>query len=396
MTPNDPTEWLVDTLDWAATRDYAGYDYADGLSSRFLRAVPFEHRVLNLGMQELAKRSPVNIRPLLLIPKRKSFKGTGLFISANITAYEVTNNEQYRSEAFRLGRWLLDHRQEQPFGWGHNHRIQTIDRTIPRNTPSIVTLTYVTRALLRLREMGFELPMNLPENIRSTITETLAYERVEGGARINYRAGHAADYTIINANALGAALLLEVAEAYDAPELIELAEPIFEYVATMQTPCGGWAYADPAESSHLSMDNHHNGFVLESFLRRQELRQDGRYEGVIADALHFHRESLFRPDGAPNWDEHAAYPRDIHAASQGIITFTRAGDHAFAKQILDWTIDQLHQGNGRFAYRKGRIVTRRFTLMRWCQAWMARALATVVAHSRDDKQCIPNPVPRPV
>jgi hypothetical protein len=32
-------------------------------------------------------------------------------------------------------------------------------------------------------------------------------------------------------------------------------------------------------------------------------------------------------------------------------------------------------GDGRFYYRKGRYYTKRITLMRWCQAWMAYALA---------------------
>jgi hypothetical protein len=55
--------------------------------------------------------------------------------------------------------------------------------------------------------------------------------------------------------------------------------------------------------------------------------------------------------------------------------FTYAGEHEFARRILEWVFESLHAGNGAFYYRKERFFTRRVTLMRWCQAWMAYAMA---------------------
>jgi hypothetical protein len=132
------------------------------------------------------------------------------------------------------------------------------------------------------------------------------------------------------------------------------------------------------------MDNHHNGFVIEAFQRYHDVTGMDRYEETLSEALAFYREALFEESGAPNFDEANAYPRDIHAATQGVLVFTYAGDLAFASRILAWTLDALHAGDGRFYFRKHRYHTKRHVLMRWCQAWMAYAISeyldAVIAH----------------
>lgn len=390
----DPIALLEATLAWARHRDYAGYDYADGMSSRIRELLPFEHPYLNLAFQESAKRAPVNVRPLLRIPRRRSFKGSGLFVSANLAAHALTGDPRYHVEAVRLGRWLLAHRRDSPFGWGHNHHLQTRSGTVSRNTPSIVTVTYVTRALIELEATGMEVPFDVPTEIEGFVRGPLGFEQISEGGRIDYRAQSSAPYTVLNANALAGALLAEVSMAYETPALRDPAEALLRYVAARQHASGGWMYADPPAASHLSMDNHHNGFILESYLRYRRATGDDTFDDTIRRAAAFHRDVLYEPDGAPNWDETRAYPRDIHAAAQGIITFTHLDDHAFARQVLAWTLQSLYAGDGRFRYRQGRLLTRRFTLMRWCQAWMALAVATLAA--AEDNRPIPNVPPRRV
>jgi hypothetical protein len=126
------------------------------------------------------------------------------------------------------------------------------------------------------------------------------------------------------------------------------------------------------------MDNHHNGFIVESLLRHRAVTGSDRYADALDRGLAFYRGTLFKDSGAPNWDERTQFPRDIHGAAQGIITFSEAGDTGFARRILQWTRDELYAGEGRFYYQKRRFYTKRFTLMRWCQAWMAVAVATLL------------------
>ncbi|MFB6131713.1 MAG: antibiotic ABC transporter permease, partial [Salinigranum sp.] len=77
---------LHDTLAYSRERDYVGWDYCDGMSSRILRSLPVESKWLNLAFQETAKRAPVNVRPLLLVEARRNFMGAGLFAMANLNA----------------------------------------------------------------------------------------------------------------------------------------------------------------------------------------------------------------------------------------------------------------------------------------------------------------------
>ncbi len=73
---SDPYYWLCrDALRYASEREYTGWDYADGLSSALVRSLPFEHRYLNLAVQETIKRAPVNLRPLFLVGQRRNYKG---------------------------------------------------------------------------------------------------------------------------------------------------------------------------------------------------------------------------------------------------------------------------------------------------------------------------------
>ncbi|MFP9191284.1 hypothetical protein ACLI4Q_06450 [Natrialbaceae archaeon A-CW1-1] len=154
-----------------------------------------------------------------------------------------------------------------------------------------------------------------------------------------------------------------------------MATEILNYVASQQQPIGGWEYMDPPSASHLGMDNYHNGFIIESFLRYQEVIDADAFAEAVDDALNFYRTMLYDDEGAPCWDEESTYPRDVHAAAQGIVTFTHSGDLEFARKIVDWTLENLYAGDGRFYYQQRKYFTKRFTLMRWCQAWMAYALS---------------------
>lgn len=376
----DPADAHLDqlywTLEYARARQYAGYDYADGLSSPLRSLIPGESRWVNLALQETAKRAPVNIRPLLGVPRRRSFKGCALFATAEHRLAQLTQDDEARHRRDHLLGWLWRQRSTDPFGWGHNHDIQKLDGRVDRNTPNIVTGTFVARAVL---EIGDEAPTPFIDAIETDLPQFIESDLVvetADGPRLRYRPTADADSFVLNANALGGITLVELAEATDTPRLYTLGESVLDYVVDQQHHSGGWRYTDPAGASHLSMDNHHNGFIVESLLRHARVTGSSRYDDAIDDGLAFYRSTLFDATGAPRWDETSTYPRDIHAAAQGIVTFVEAGDLEFAARIIDWTTSTLSDGAGAFHFRQEALYTKRYTLMRWCQAWMAVALSS--------------------
>ncbi|QUO46877.1 MULTISPECIES: antibiotic ABC transporter permease [Halorubrum] len=419
VTDDEAARALEATLAYAREREYTGWDYFDGMSSRFRRWLPVENKWLNIAVQEGIKRFPVNVRRPMLVEQRQSFKGTALFVMANRAAAERAADEGapesnrldaegYRREADRLSAWLVENRSRGYAGFcgGHQHATQGLDERLPARHPGIVSTGYAVRALLSGSEAsgeGTRVPDRfdgldldaagsaegfaaVAESALPFVFEDLNYRETGETARIDYHASaEPGETTVINANAIGARLLLDLHARRPRPELRERAERILDYVAERQAPIGGWYYTDPPSASHLSMDNHHNGFVLESLLRYREVTGSTRYDETLERGLRFYRETLFEPSGAPNWDETSAYPKDVHAAAEGIVLFSAAGDTAFASRILDWTLSELYAGDGRFRYQKRRFYTKRFTLMRWCQAWMAFALGEYLRARRREE-----------
>ena len=367
---------LERTLAYSREREYTGYDYFDGMSSRVLRALPVESKWLNIAVQEGIKRAPVNIRPLFLVERRQNFKGTALFALANAAAYDLTGKQRYAHEVTSLADWLLTNQSDRYDGFcgGHRHEMQQLRERRPADTPNVVTTSYAVKALLRAAEFDPEYA-RVARTADTFLDEALEYRETDHGATIKYHPREDGSYETINGTAVGARLYVDLYAAFGEERFRDRAELLLDHVVAHQEDVGGWTYRIPASSSHLSMDNHHNGFVIESLLRFRDVTGSDRHEEAIERALPFYRNVLFEPDGGPNWDEDSRYPKDIHAATQGIITFSMAGDTAFARSIVRWVLEELYAGNGKFYYQKRRHYTKRFTLMRWCQAWMAYALS---------------------
>jgi hypothetical protein len=96
------------------------------------------------------------------------------------------------------------------------------------------------------------------------------YRSVDGGAKIDYYPKDTADHYTVNAGAIAGRAMLDLHEQFGGESLREKATALLDYVVGCQTDRGGWNYRDPPDASHLSMDTHHNGFVLEGLLRHHE------------------------------------------------------------------------------------------------------------------------------
>lgn len=380
---------LAEALAHARKRDYKGWDYVDGMSSCLLQGLPLDNKWLNIAVQETVKRAPVNVRPLFLVEQRRNFKGVALFAMANFRAERLLVDQRpaagegdvpYRNEGLELLDWLLENRSTGFSGFcgGHQHTIQGLHHQGPINDPDLTSTADAVTALLRGAKFD-RAYAEVAHTAADWAIEDMDYREIDGGATITYFPKQPDDVYTLNAGAVAARMFLELYDDVGDDELRAYGERLLRYIAQMQTSEGGWYYQVPADSSHLSMDNHHNGFIIEAFQRHRDITGSDEFDETLERSLSFYRNVLFEEDGAPNWDEASAYPRDIHAAAQGILVFTHAGEYAFARRIIDWACTNLSDGNGRFYFRKHRFYTKRITLMRWCQAWMTYAIAEFLA-----------------
>jgi uncharacterized protein YyaL (SSP411 family) len=132
-------------------------------------------------------------------------------------------------------------------------------------------------------------------------------------------------------------------------------------------------------------DNYHTGGILDALLEYYEETGNTVYSDIYWKGLEYYQRALFEPDGAPRWMNNRSFPHDIHGAAQGIITFAKAARHQkrymdIAERIFQWTQNNLYRPEFHdYAYRKGRWMIWNYSLMHWCNGWMARALGELLS-----------------
>lgn len=71
---------------------FAGYDPYDALNSPIARVLSFGRKYGRIAWIQLLRRLPVNLRPVLLVPKGHNPKALGLFLGGYAKLYKVDNN----------------------------------------------------------------------------------------------------------------------------------------------------------------------------------------------------------------------------------------------------------------------------------------------------------------
>ena len=126
--------------DWLEENDYRGYDTFDGLNARFLRPFTFETKFLRTVLQQGVRRFPVNLRPVLGIPKEQSSKGMGFLARGFIRLHQTTGDPAWADKAEMALQWLIDNQSQGYSGacWGNHFDYQSRGFYLPKGVPTIV------------------------------------------------------------------------------------------------------------------------------------------------------------------------------------------------------------------------------------------------------------------
>src|SRR5436190_16190942 len=104
-TSIDVKALLLDLLAYCEANGWAGYDPYDALNSRLFSALPLlDSRIPRLVLTQALKRSPINIRRLLLVGKTQNAKGIALFLSALLRMPDETVPRQNQLIAYLIDR----------------------------------------------------------------------------------------------------------------------------------------------------------------------------------------------------------------------------------------------------------------------------------------------------
>ena len=92
-----------DLWKYCRAQGFAGYDPYDGLNSRLFQSTPFKKsRVARLAWTQFHKRSPMNFRSLMGIPRERNAKAIALFALAALADFRRDPTKENEVEAKEL------------------------------------------------------------------------------------------------------------------------------------------------------------------------------------------------------------------------------------------------------------------------------------------------------
>jgi hypothetical protein len=381
---------------YCEAQHFAGWDPYDGLNSKVFQALPFKYWDLaRLAWIQGFKRSPINFRKLLLVPKEHNAKGIGLFLMGYCNIY----NAQAQSGQTTLGAQseilerinyladLLLSLQSKGYSgacWGYNFDWQARRLFLfPKNTPTVVATTFCATALFQAYEITgntqwLQTALSAAQFVLQDLKRTpktrgflFSYSPLEG------------NNTVYNASLLGSKLLSYCYHYSKDEELKAVARESILACVDAQQPDGSWYYGElPVQNW---MDSFHTGYNLDALQSYQDLTGDTAFNAQIQKGFEFYIQNFFLSDGTPKYYHNRIYPIDIHCPAQLFVTLHRLNkfddNREIADQVMHWTIEHMQDKKGFFYYQLKKGISSRIPYMRWSNAFMMYAMSYYMLNS---------------
>jgi hypothetical protein len=332
------------------------------------------------------KRSPINIRRLALIPKTQNAKAIALFLSAFLKLSKLDLGDLHSLIALMIERLIALRSPGLPYScWGYSFPWQTRTIVVPTATPNLVCTTFVANALLDAYEQRQDSRcLRMAVSGAEYILNELYWDEGDSGCGFSYPLPALRSQTH-NANFLAAALFCRVYKHTGEEKFLGPAMRVARYSAAKQHADGSWYYGEGPSQQWI--DNFHTGYNLCAL---QAICRDAgttEFELCIRRGFEFYRAHFFRDDGAAKYFHNRTYPLDIHCVAQSIITLLAFRDLdprnvPLTHSVFRWAMSHMWDNEGFFYYRVLRFCTIRTSYMRWSQAWMLLAIATLFAESQ--------------
>jgi hypothetical protein len=375
---------LHKAVEYCNENDWAGYDPYDALNSRVFAKISFlQSRLPRIALTQLLKRSPVNLRGLLDVPKTQNPKALSLFLSAFAKLMSAGNTDYGHYSQYLVERLEALRSADQDYWcWGYSFPWQTRTVLVPSGTPNLVCTVFVAGALLDAFEAGGNQKyLRMANSAARYIVDKLYWYDGNSVAGFAYPLPTVRNQ-VHNANFLASALLCRVSNHTGETDLIEPALRAARFSVSRQNADGSWHYGEGASQGFI--DNFHTGFnlcALQSIMR--ELQSDEFRENVD-EGFRFYQQHFYLPNGSVRYFHNRTYPIDIHAVAQSIITPAVLSDIApcqieMAVSVFRWAMTHMWDPQGYFYYRVLRAGTIRIPYMRWSQAWMVFAMAQLLS-----------------
>jgi hypothetical protein len=370
---------------------FAGPDPFDGLNSRIFQATPLRHSALARRiLQQVVKRSPINLRSWLAVSEGVNSKALALFSLAELARFR-TNHEGFHLDNARkhtdrlLARGVVGETNDghPTLAFGYNFDWQSRYFFAPAGTPAIVPTAFASQAFVEAFEAADDQKYLAAAGAICNFILTSLNRPVETADEICFSYTPLDDTRIFNASLLAGECLARVSAATDNSEYLDMAAKTVRYVMRRQRPDGSWPYGEA--DSQGWVDNFHTAYVVLSLYRLSALSPDlsAATSGPLRRGIDYWIDNFFLDDGTPKYYNSLVYPVDIHAAAVSIAALSEMSEAdtrlpPLAKKVADWTIENMLDQEGYFYYQMRENGVLKTPFMRWGQAWMAYASARLL------------------
>lgn len=379
--------------------DFCGYDPYDGLNSSVFNLFPsLKKGLFGLAWIQFFKRSPINIRPLLCVPKRRNPKGVGLFVLGLLEDYKKTNDASYLEYAVELADWLLAQQCEKEIwlasSWGYHFDWKARAFFVPKGKPNAISTVYVARALFALAEiLEFEgrcdeaATYRVPALSAADFIVDSLYTEKEGRKFFAYIPGES---TFVHNASLWAAAWVAVAAKYTGnAEYRFIVLNIAGQTVSEQCDDGSWVYG--TRHYHQFIDSFHTGYNLEALDLIRRSLHISEFDDAIRRGYTYYKNNFFDKNFTAKYYNNNNYPLDMHSVAQAILTLTqlagedgdKKSDLMLVESIIKRAIEILYNHyKQRFVFQKNRSFTNSINYIRWTQAWAYYSFAAFLNRTR--------------
>lgn len=382
---------------YCENEQFKGWDPYDGLNSKIFDALPLKHWDLaRLAWIQGFKRSPINFRKLLLVPKEYNAKGVGLFLSGYCNLYKIAEKgnttfgtlEDIKQQIIELADLLLALQNKDYSGacWGYNFDWQARRLFLfPKYTPTVVATTFCTEAMLS----AYEITQNktyLDTALSATnfVVNDLNRTEHKSGFLFSYSPLNG-NNTVFNASLLGAKLLSLCYKYTKNEEHIKLAKKAVQAACDSQAEDGSWVYGMLPVQSWI--DSFHTGYNLDAISVYQKYSGDKTFNSNLEKGMQYYLDNFFENDTVPQYYHNKTYPIDIHCPGQLFVTLSKLNcfkeNENLAQNVLNWSIDNMQNKKGYFYYQLKQGMSSKISYMRWSNAFMFNAISNYLLETQN-------------
>jgi hypothetical protein len=319
---------------------------------------------------------PVNVRPLLRIPK--GYNPVTLAFVLEASAYRAMADEAQREAHVARARMCvseLERLRSTGYSgdcWGYPFDWEARYGRLRAGTPSIVATGIVTNALwVAYQLLGLERALEMTMRAMSFVMRDLPRQPEGETFCWGYYPGDT--QRVLNATMKGARLCAQIYSVTRDDALLETAAQTAAYVARHQRTDGSWPYA--VGDRRQWADNFHTGYVLDAYESYRRLTGDDTFADVMRRGWNYYRTAFFAHDTVPRYYADKEFPIDATVCAQSLLTLCRFGDVGTACNVAEWAIRNLQASDGSFHYQRHRRGVIRIPYMRWSSSYVYDGLS---------------------